>query len=130
MSIDFANIKKTVDGFDCHYFGMRESFGSMIHCFGVFHPKDGVREVAYDSEGKRLRFDMGEWVLSLASNFQIVTPRRKVQSTRWLCFAYRPEFIVDQIVVHLFHREPTTEEIDLNKYLAVKKITTELEVPE
>ena len=128
--IDFKAITKTLDGFDCHYFGTRVSFGKEVHCFGVFSAQIGLQEITYDENGNRLKFEMGSWVESRAANYQIVKPKRKVKVTRWLCFAYRPDFIDDQIVVHALLREPTSDESNHNKYFKIDKHTWTLEVPE
>lgn len=128
--IEFEKITKTLDGFDCHYFGTRESYVSTIHCFGVFHPVLGVHEVAYDANGKRLKFENGSWVESTATSYQIVKPRRKVEVVRWLCFAFCPHFVEDPVSVHVFMREPNAEEIDRNKYFKVERHVWTVEVPE
>jgi len=83
-AIDFSKITKTLDGYACHYFGTRESFGSVVHCFAVFHPEYGVHEVAYDAAGKRLTYNMGEWILSKAADCQIIAPPKIVEVTRWV----------------------------------------------
>lgn len=128
--IEFAKITKTVDGFDCHYFGTRESFGSVIHVFGVFNPTMGVAEVQYDAQGNRLRFGNGEWVISNAASYQIVKPMRKVEVTRWMCFANVPTDIHEPIAVHLWDREPSKEQIEAAKYFEIEKRVWVLEVPE
>jgi len=59
--INFLSITKTLDGYDCHYFGKRNAFvrgiEHPVHCFGVFDPQMGVFEKWYDDEGHRLTID-------------------------------------------------------------------------
>lgn len=128
--IYFSKITKTLDGFDCHYFGTRESYGSMIHCFGVFHPGLGVHEVAYDANGKRLKFENGSWIESRASSYQIVKPMRKVEVVRWLCFKHTPTDIEHPVAVHLWDREPSEKQIETAKYFKIDKHVWKVEVPE
>jgi len=56
--IDFQSITKTLDGYDCHYFGQRNVFirGSTwrVHCFSVWEPDWGSHEKWYDDQGHRL----------------------------------------------------------------------------
>jgi len=56
--IDFASITKTLDGYDCHYFGRRDVFLCgrtwRAHCMAVWHPVMGVFEKFYDDQGQRL----------------------------------------------------------------------------
>jgi len=82
--IDFSKITKTLDGYDCHYFGTRESYGVTLHCFAVMHPQFGVKEVVYNAEGKRLALAGGQWFTVLEPAFQIVKPKKKVSVTRWI----------------------------------------------
>lgn len=81
--IDFSKITKTLDGYDCHYFGTRENNGTTLHCFAVMHPQFGVKEAVYDAEGKRLALAGGQWFAALDAAFQIVKPKKKVSVTRW-----------------------------------------------
>ena len=81
--IDFAKITKTLDGYDCHYFGTRESYGTKLHCFGVWTPT-GLYEKCYDDQGRHLQFSMdGEWEVSATNAFAIVKPPKIVEITRW-----------------------------------------------
>ena len=126
----FAKITKTLDGFDCHYFGTRESFGRHVHCFAIFSPQIGVQEVQYDDDGNRLRFENGKWVKGNTTNYQIVEPRRKVEVTRWICFKNVPTDIQEPIAVHLWDREPSNEQIEAAKYFEIEKRVWVVEVPE
>ena len=128
--IYFSKITKTLDGFDCHYFGTRESFGRKIHCFGVFHPVLGVQEVAYDANGKRLKFENKEWVASGATSYQIVKPMRKVEVVRWLCFKHTRTYPEHPVAVHLWDREPSEKQIETAKYFKVERHVWTVEVPE
>jgi hypothetical protein len=128
--IDFSKITKTLDGFDCHYFGTRESFGRQVHCFAVFHPLLGTAEVQCDGDGKRLKFENGLWVESAATNYQIVKPMPTVEVTRWLCFKHIPTHSEDSVVVHCMIREPSADAIDRNKYFKVERRVWKVEVPE
>jgi hypothetical protein len=128
--IDFSKITKTLDGFDCHYFGTRESFGRQVHCFAVFHPLLGTAEVQCDGDGKRLKFENGLWVESAATNYQIVKPMPTVEVTRWLCFKHTPTDIEDPVAVHLWACEPSEEQIEAAKYFKVEKHVWTVEVPE
>lgn len=82
--IDFAKITKTLDGYDCHYFGTRESYGTKLHCFGVWTPT-GLYEKCYDDQGRHLAFSMnGEWEVSKTNAFAIVKPPKIVEVTGWV----------------------------------------------
>jgi hypothetical protein len=74
--IDFAKITKTIDGYDCHYFGERDVLLSgrqwRAHCFAVWHPGVGVSEKFYDDEGRRLSVVCGRLVKSTSNKFSIV----------------------------------------------------------
>lgn len=85
--IDFAKITKTLDGYDCHYFGTRENNGSTLHCFGIMHPNFGVKEAVYNAEGKRLTLAGGQWFAVLNDDFQIVKPKKKIEVTGWVTAA-------------------------------------------
>jgi hypothetical protein len=128
--IDFSKITKTLDGFDCHYFGTRESFGRQVHCFAVFHPLLGTAEVQCDANGKRLKFENKEWVESTATNYQIVKPMRKVEVVGWLCFKHVPTEPEDPVAVHLWDCEPSEKQIEAAKYFKVEKHVWTVEVPE
>lgn len=124
--IDFAKIKYTVDGYACHYFGRRQSYGSTLECFGVFHPQYGVREIAYDSDGKRLKFDTGEWVSSEATDCQIIKPRQKVEVVRWLTYHHNSG---GGISVRMHGEDPEGKELTAYAGKTVK-VTEVFEVPE
>jgi len=128
--IDFKAITKTLDGYDCHYFGTRESFGTTLHCFGVFAPQIGLQEVQFNADGKRLKFENGQWVEGNTTNYQIVTPPQKVEVTRWLCFKHTPTDIEDPVGVHVWDREPREKQIEVAKYFRVDKHVWIIEVPE
>lgn len=83
--IDFAKITKTLGGLDCHYFGVRESFGTKLHCFGVW-TRYGVCESAYDEQGRHLVWKPNEtrWVLCETDDFAIIAPPKIVEVTRWI----------------------------------------------
>ena len=74
--IDFTKITKTLDGYDCHYFGARDVFVSerqwRAHCFAVWHPTIGVSEKFYDDHGHRLSLVCGRLVRSSSEKFRIV----------------------------------------------------------
>ena len=74
--IGFAKITKTLDGYDCHYFGARDvSVGGRqwrAHCFAVWHPDMGVHEKLYDDQGHRLAMVCGRLVKSTNKKFRIV----------------------------------------------------------
>ena len=96
--IDFSKITKTVDGYDCHYFGTRESYGTKLHCFGVMTAQ-GVVEKCYDDQGRRLVWvscDV-QWGVCENDSFAIIKPPKIVEVTRWVALfhdglgGYRPE---------------------------------------
>jgi len=83
--IDFSKITKTVDGYDCHYFGTRESYGTKLHCFGVMTAQ-GVVERCYDDQGRRLVWvscDV-QWGVCENDSFAIVKPPKIVEVTGWV----------------------------------------------
>ena len=83
--IDFAKITKTLDGYDCHYFGTRIGFdGTKLHCFAIM-TSCGVKEKNYDDQGRPLAFSMdGKWEVSETNAFAIVRPPKIVEVTRWV----------------------------------------------
>lgn len=83
--IDFSKITKTLDGYDCHYFGVRESYGAKLHCFGVM-TGHGVHEKCYDDEGQHLFFNpsIREWERSKSDAFAIVKPPKIIEVTGWV----------------------------------------------
>lgn len=106
--IDFSKITKTLDGYDCHYFGTRESYRTKLHCFGVW-TSAGVHENNYDDQGRRLVWnsnDMG-WEVCGNDSFAIIKPPKIVEVTRWLCF-YRDSGCIDDfhVVVAVGMPEP------------------------
>lgn len=83
--IEFAKITKTLDGYDCHYFGTRESYGTKLHCFGVW-TSTGLHEKCYDEQGRRLDWEpnsMG-WKVCKSDAFAIIKPPKIVEVTRWV----------------------------------------------
>jgi hypothetical protein len=122
--IEFEKITKTLDGFDCHYFGTRESFGRQVHCLGVFHPVLGVHEVAYDANGKRLKFENGSWIESTATSYQIVKPMRKVEVTRWVGLRN------DSNGNYTISTSTDEENFDNDHFFAKQQHTFRFEVPE
>jgi hypothetical protein len=70
--IDFASITKTIDGYDCHYFGQRNVFEWRVHCMAVWSPDLGSHERWYDDQGQRLTFVGGRVVRSANKKFRIV----------------------------------------------------------
>lgn len=83
--IDFAKITKTLDGYDCHYFGTRIGFdGTKLHCFAIM-TSCGVKEKNYDDQGRPLAFSMdGKWEVSETNAFAITKPPKIVEVTRWV----------------------------------------------
>lgn len=74
--IDFSKITKTLDGYDCHYFGTRMSpIGNVkLHVFSVFHPTFGVSESNYNDNGRKVEVSIRDtWVESKEDRFQIVS---------------------------------------------------------
>jgi hypothetical protein len=82
--IDFSKITKTLDGYDCHYFGTREYAGTTLHCFAVMHPTYGIKEVVYDQKGRRLCWIQEKYEVIPNVDCQIVKPPKIVSMTRWL----------------------------------------------
>ena len=83
--IDFSKITKTLDGYDCHYFGTRESYGTKLHCFGVWTPT-GLYEKCYDDQGRHLVLSPNGtgWEVRKSNAFAIVRPPKIVEVTRWI----------------------------------------------
>ena len=76
--IDFASIKKTPCGRDCHYFGKRIGVdGSTLHCYGIW-TEHGVFEWCYDDAGRRLVLVAGKWIVTSAAEPIAPPPKRKV----------------------------------------------------
>lgn len=112
--IDFSKITKTIDGYDCHYFGTREHNGTTLHCFGIMHPHFGVKEAAYNAEGKRLRWDGFCWIASESGEFKIVKPKKKVSVTRWFMIERDVDCVDGYYVKMLAYRpESQPEAIDI-----------------
>lgn len=120
--IDFAKITKTLDGYDCHYFGTRESYGTKLHCFGVWTPT-GLYEKCYDDQGRHLAFSMdGEWEVSETNAFAIVRPPKIVEVTKWIGLYKGPD---DYFISHA-----NSEEVLAGKHLlSAFKHTFRFEVP-
>jgi len=74
--IDFAKITKTMDGYDCHYFGQRNVFirGDewRVHCMAVWNPDFGSHEKWYDDRGHRLTVVGGQVVRTNNKKYRIV----------------------------------------------------------
>jgi len=74
--IDFASITKTLDGYDCHYFGQRSvlvgGYEWRVHCISVWNPDWGSHEKWYDDQGQRLTFVGGRVVRASNKKFRIV----------------------------------------------------------
>ena len=74
--IDFSKITKTLDGYDCHYFGTRDGFdGTKLHCFGVWL-SIGVIEACYTDDGRRLVVNSGKYKICTTNVFAIVENER------------------------------------------------------
>ena len=83
--IELSKITKTLDGYDCHYFGTRMSNGRKLHCFGVW-TTTGLYEKCYDENGKHLVWSdlVGKWSVSDQPDFQIIAPPKIIEVTRWV----------------------------------------------
>ena len=120
--IDFAKITKTLDGYDCHYFGTRESYGTKLHCFGVWTPT-GLYEKCCDDQGRPLTFSMnGKWEVSETNAFAIVKPPKIVEVTRWIGIYTTGNGNYSTIFAN-------TEDGFGSGFLAVQKHTFRFEVP-
>ena len=123
--IDFAKITKTVDGYDCHYFGTRIGFdGTKLHCFAIM-TSCGVKEKNYDDQGRPLAFSMdGKWEVSETNAFAIVRPPKIVEVTRWVAL-YRGHTLLDGHFVCCYEKKPELQ-IDT---LDIQQHTFRFEVP-
>ena len=120
--IDFAKITKTLDGYDCHYFGTRESYGTKLHCFGVWTPT-GLYEKCYDDQGRHIAFSMdGKWEVSETNAFAIVKPPKIVEVTRWIGLYTTGNGNYSTVFAN-------TEDGFGSGFLAVQKHTFRFEVP-
>ena len=82
--IEFSKITKTLDGYECHYFGTRIGADQKIlHCFAVW-THNGVFEKCYDEHGRHLVWDFGGWEVSKTDAFAITKPPKIVEVTRWV----------------------------------------------
>jgi len=74
--IDFTKITKTLDGYDCHYFGQRSVLINgnewRVHCFSVWNADWGSLEKWYDDQGQRLTTVGGRVIRSTNKKFRIV----------------------------------------------------------
>jgi hypothetical protein len=122
--IDFAKITKTLDGYDCHYFGARESYGTKLHCFGVM-TGHGVHEKCYDDEGQQLFFNpnIREWGRSKSDAFQVIAPPKIVEVTRWIVYD-RNDSCLDGYYCFVDVSKPVDGKFD-----HVEKVTARFEVP-
>lgn len=76
--IDFASIKKTPCGRDCHYFGKRLGVDSVaLHCYGVW-TEYGVFEWCYNDAGQRLLWTKRGWIIDPDIQPIAPPPKRKV----------------------------------------------------
>lgn len=123
--IDFSKITKTLDGYDCHYFGMRESYGTKLHCFGVM-TGHGVHEKCYDDEGQQLFFNpnIREWGRSKSDAFSIIAPPKIVEVTRWVAL-YSGNTIGDGHFVCCYEKKPELQKDTLD----IQQHTFRFEVP-
>jgi len=116
--IDFAKITKTLDGYDCHYFGTRIGFdGTKLHCFAIM-TSCGVKEKNYDDQGRPLAFSMdGKWEVSETNAFAIVKPPKIVEVTRWFRFEY-DEGCQDNCYVEIYIDKPnsTLSTLDIQQH--------------
>lgn len=123
--IDFSKITKTLDGFDCHYFGTRISNGIKLHCFGVW-TTTGLYEKCYDENGKHLVWSdlVGKWCVSNRPDFQIVKPPKIIEVTRWVGYYWDKDKgdVCTDFYVQVY---PDAE----RAYLKLSKITESIEVP-
>lgn len=122
--IEFSKITKTLDGYDCHYFGVRESHGTTLHCFGVWTGY-GCCESAYDEQGRRLRWchEKTCWKVSANQAFQIVKPPKIVEVTRWV--GLRIDFNGNYTI----STSTDEEHFDNDLFLAKQQHTFRFEVP-
>lgn len=121
--IEFANITKTLDGHDCHYFGTRIGFdGTKLHCFAIM-TSCGVKEKNYDDQGRPLAFSMaGKWEVSETDAFAITKPPKIVEVTKWIGLYKGPD---DYFISHA-----NSEEVLAGKHLlSAFKHTFRFEVP-
>ena len=121
--IDFSKITKTLDGYDCHYFGTRESYGTKLHCFGVWTPT-GLYEKCYDDQGRHLAFSMdGEWEVSETNAFAIVKPPKIVELNH--CIGLYKNSHGDFFI----STGPNEESLSAKNLLAYRQHTFRFEVP-
>jgi hypothetical protein len=127
--IDFANIKHTTAGLDCHYLSQRKSGDQVLHRFAVVN---SVSETIcyYNDNGRRIDFCGARGWVEVPDGHQIIKPPRRVQVTRWLCFKFTPTDIENPVAVHLWDCEPPREQIENAKFFKVEKIIKTIEVPE
>ena len=82
--IEFSKITKTLDGYECHYFGTRIGADqTILHCFAVW-THNGVFEKGYDQHGRQLVWNFGTWEVSKTDAFAITKPPKIVEVTRWI----------------------------------------------
>lgn len=108
--IDFSKITKTLDGYDCHYFGTRVGFdGAKLHCFGVWTPT-GLYEKCYDDQGRHLVWEPNgmKWKVCESNAFAIVRPPKIVEVTRWIAL-YKSNITRDGYTVSCFQDEPVQQ---------------------
>ena len=122
--IDFAKITKTLDGYDCHYFGTRIGADhKILHCFAVW-THNGVFEKCYDEHGRHLVWEFGTWEVSKTDAFTIVKPPKIVEVTRWFRFEY-DEGCQDNCYVEIYIDKPNSTPSTLD----IQQHTFRFEVP-
>ena len=121
--IDFAKITKTLDGYECHYFGTRigADHKMILHCFAVW-TDNGVFEKCYDEHGRHLVWDFGGWEVSKTDAFAITKPPKIVEVTRWIGIYTTGNGNYSTIFAN-------TEDGFGSGFLAVQKHTFQFEVP-
>jgi len=121
--IDFSKITKTLDGYDCHYFGTRVGHdGTKLHCFGVL-TSIGVHEKCYDDQGGHLVWEFGKWEVCETNAFAIVRPPKIVEVTRWVGLRH------DSNGEYTIHSTSRQERLDHPTFLAKQQHTFRFEVP-
>lgn len=122
--IDFSKITKTLGGYDCHYFGTRESYGTKLHCFGVWTPT-GLYEKCYDDQGRHLVLPpngMG-WEVRKSNAFAIIKPPKIVEVTRWVGLR------IDSNGNYTISTSTDEENFDNDHFFGKQKHTFRFEVP-
>ena len=122
--IEFSKITKTLDGYECHYFGTRIGADQKIlHCFAVW-THNGVFEKCYDEHGRHLVWDFGTWEVSKTDAFAITKPPKIVEVTRWVAL-YSGKTIGDGHFVCCYEKKPELQKDTLD----IQQHTFRFEVP-